>query len=151
MSRWDPHCARNLVLGTSFSDAAAAINAEARRLRETEGCNVVVCIAHTLNAKTFAAKLVGVDALVAGHEHINLNENVTRADSKPVRVVEAGSAFAEVGLLSIPYEYDTRGTENTIDDTVTVPADKSVETLYTAKSVNDLLADPDSLLPEPTQ
>lgn len=134
---------KDLVLGTSFSDAAAAINAEARRLRETEGCNVVVCIAHTLNAKTFAAKLVGVDALVAGHEHINLNENVTGADSKPVRVVEAGSAFAEVGLLSIPYEYDTRGTENTIDDTVTVPADKSVETLYTAKSVNDLLADPD--------
>ncbi len=134
---------KDLVLGTSFSDAAAAINAEARRLRETEGCNVVVCIAHTLNAKTFAAKLVGVDALVAGHEHINLNENVTGLTASRC-VVEAGSAFAEVGLLSIPYEYDTRGTENTIDDTVTVPADKSVETLYTAKSVNDLLADPDN-------
>ena len=67
----------DLVAGTSFSSAANAINAEAKRLRETEGCNVVVCIAHTLNAKTFAAKLVGVDALVAGHEHINLDENVT--------------------------------------------------------------------------
>lgn len=67
----------DLVAGTSFSSAANAINAEAKRLRETEGCNVVVCIAHTLNAKTFAAKLVGVDALIAGHEHINLDENVT--------------------------------------------------------------------------
>lgn len=132
---------KDLVLGTSFSDAAAAINAEARRLRETEGCNVVVCIAHTLNAKTFAAKLVGVDALVAGHEHINLNENVTGADGKPVRVVEAGSAFAEVGLLSIPYEYDTRGTETTNDDMVTVSAGDSDEKLYTAKDVDDLLAD----------
>lgn len=132
----------DLVRGTSFSDAAVAINAEAKRLREDEGCNVIVCIAHTLNAKTFAAKLVGVDALVAGHEHINLDENVTGTDGKPVRVVEAGSAFAEVGLLSIPYKYDTNGAETTDDDMVTVPADDSDEKLYTAKNVNDLLADP---------
>lgn len=134
----------DLVAGTSFSDAADAINAEAKRLREDEGCNVIVCIAHTLNAKTFAAKLVGVDTLVAGHEHINLDENVTGADGKPVRVVEAGSAFAEVGLLSIPYEYDTRGTETTNDDMVTVSAGDSDEKLYTAKDVDDLLADPNN-------
>lgn len=134
----------DLVAGTSFSGAADAINAEAKRLREDEGCNVIVCIAHTLNAKTFAAKLVGVDALVAGHEHINLDENVTGTDGKPVRAVEAGSAFSEVGLLSIPYEYDTRGTETTNDDMVTVSAGDSAETLYTAKDVDDLLADPNN-------
>ena len=133
----------DLVAGTSFSSAAGAINAEAKRLREDEGCNVVVCIAHTLNAKTFAAQLDGVDALIAGHEHVNLDENVTGADGKPVRVVEAGSAFAEVGLLSIPYEYATKGTEATDDDEITVPAADSAEKLYTAKDVNDLLADPD--------
>ena len=133
----------DLVRGTSFSNAAMAINAEAKRLREDQGCNVVVCIAHTLNAKTFAAQLDGVDALIAGHEHVNLDENVTGADGKSVRVVEAGSAFAEVGLLSIPYEYDTKGTEATDDDVITVPAGDSVEKLYTAKDVNDLLADPD--------
>ena len=133
----------DLVAGTSFSSAANAINAEAKRLREVEGRNVVVCIAHTLNAKTFAAQLDGVDALIAGHEHINLDENVTGADGKPVRVVEAGSAFAEVGLLSIPYEYDTKGTEATDDDTVAVYAGESDEKLYTAKDVNDLLVDPD--------
>lgn len=133
----------DLVAGTSFSSAAQAINDEAKRLRENEGCNVVVCIAHTLNAKTFAAQLDGVDALIAGHEHINLDENVTGADGKPVRVVEAGSAFAEAGLLSIPYEYDTKGTEATDDDVITVPAADSVEKLYTAKDVNDLLTDPD--------
>lgn len=134
----------DLVAGTSFSGAADAINAEAKRLREDEGCNVIVCIAHTLNAKTFAAKLVGVDTLVAGHEHINLDENVTGADGKPVRVVEAGSAFTEVGLLSIPYEYDTRSTETTNDDMVTVSAGDSDEKLYTAKDVDDLLADPNN-------
>lgn len=133
----------DLVAGTSFSSAAGAINAEAKRLREDQGCNVIVCIAHTLNAKTFAAQLDGVDALIAGHEHINLDENVTGADGKPVRVVEAGSAFAEVGLLSVPYEYDTKGTESADDDTVAVYAGESVEKLYTAKDVNDLLADPD--------
>lgn len=133
----------DLVAGTLFSGAADAINAEAKRLREDEGCNVIVCIAHALNAKAFAAQLNGVDALVAGHEHINLDENVTGADGKPVRVVEAGSAFAEVGLLSIPYEYDTKGTETTNDDIVTVSASDSAETLYAAKDVNDLLADPD--------
>ena len=126
----------DLVAGTSFSSAADAINAEAKRLREKEGCNVVVCIAHTLNAKTFAAQLDGVDALIAGHEHINLDENVTGADGKPVRVVE-------VGLLSIPYEYDTKGTESTDDDTVAVYAGESDEKLYTAKDVNGLLTDPD--------
>lgn len=133
----------DLVAGTSFSGAADAINAEAKRLREDEGCNVIVCIAHALNAEAFAAQLNGVDALVAGHEHINLDESVTGADGKPVRVVEAGSAFAEVGLLSIPYEYDTKGTETTNDDIVTVSASDSAETLYAAKDVNDLLADPD--------
>ncbi len=138
-----PSLRADLVAGTSFSSAADAINAEAKRLREVKGCNVVVCIAHTLNAKTFAAQLDGVDALIAGHEHINLDENVTGVDGKPVRVVEAGSAFAEVGLLSIPYEYDTKGTEATDDDVITVPAADSVEKLYTAKDVNDLLADPD--------
>lgn len=133
----------DLVAGTSFSSAASAINAEAKRLREDQSCNVIVCIAHTLNAKAFAAQLKGVDALIAGHEHINLDENVTGADGKPVRIVEAGSAFAEVGLLSIPYDYDTKGTEATEDDVITVPAGDSVEKLYTAKDVNDLLADPD--------
>ena len=132
----------DLVAGTSFSSAANAINTEAEQLRR-EGCDVVVCIAHTLDAKTFATQLVGVDALIAGHEHINLNEKVTGADGKTIHVVEAGSAFAEVGLLSIPYKYDTNGTETTDDDTVTVPADGSDERLYTAKNVNDLLADPD--------
>lgn len=132
----------DLIEGTSFSGAVDAINAEAKRLREDEGCNVIVCIAHTLNAKPFAARLAGVDALVAGHEHINLNEKVTGADGKTIHVVEAGSAFAEVGLLSVPYEYDTKGTESTDDDTVAVYADKSDEKLYTAKDVNVLLTDP---------
>lgn len=132
----------DLIEGTSFSGAVDAINAEAKRLREDEGCNVIVCIAHTLNAKTFAARLAGVDALVAGHEHINLNEKVTGADGKTIHVVEAGSAFAEVGLLSVPYEYDTKSTESTDDDTVAVYADKSDEKLYTAKDVNVLLTDP---------
>lgn len=134
----------DLVKGTSFSGAANAINAEAKRLRETEGCDVVVCIAHTLNAKAFATQLAGVDALIAGHEHINLNEKATGADGKTIHVVEAGSAFAEVGLLSIPYKYDTQGTETTDDDMVAVPADNSIETLYTAKDVNDLLSDPNN-------
>lgn len=131
----------DLVAGTSFSSAANAINAEAAQLRK-EGCDVVVCIAHTLDAKTFATRLRGVDALIAGHEHINLNEKVTGADGKTIHVVEAGSAFAEVGLLSVPYEYDTKGTESTDDDTVAVYADKSDEKLYTAKDVNVLLTDP---------
>lgn len=131
----------DLVAGTSFSSAANAINAEAEQLRK-EGCDVVVCIAHTLDAKTFATRLRGVDALIAGHEHINLNEKVTGADGKTIHVVEAGSAFAEVGLLSVPYEYDTKGTESTDDDTVAVYADKSDEKLYTAKDVNVLLIDP---------
>lgn len=131
----------DLVAGTSFSSAANAINAEAEQLRK-EGCDVVVCIAHTLDAKTFATRLRGVDALIAGHEHINLNEKVTGADGKTIHVVEAGSAFAEVGLLSVPYEYDTKGTESTDDDTVAVYADKSDEKLYTAKDVNVLLTDP---------
>ena len=131
----------DLVAGTSFSSAANAINAEAEQLRK-EGCDVVVCIAHTLDAKTFATRLRGVDALIAGHEHINLNEKVTGADDKTIHVVEAGSAFAEVGLLSIPYQYDTKGTESTDDDTAAVYEDKSDEKLYTAKDVNVLLTDP---------
>lgn len=47
----------DLVAGTSFSGAANAINAEAEQLRK-ESCDVVVCIAHTLDAKTFATRSV---------------------------------------------------------------------------------------------
>lgn len=95
----------DLVAGTSFSSAANAINAEAEQLRK-EGCDVVVCIAHTLDAKTFATRLRGVDALIAGHEHINLNEKVTGADGKTIHVVEAGSAFAE-GWGCFPFRTNT--------------------------------------------
>ena len=75
---------------------------------------MVIALTHNQDPRAFAAELRGVDAVVAGHEHIAINETVTAADGRSVAVVEAASSpsvayFGSIGLLSIDVERNAEG------------------------------------------
>lgn len=75
---------------------------------------MVIALTHNQDPRAFAAELRGVDAVVAGHEHIAINETVTAADGRSVAVVEAASSpsvayFGSIGLLSIEVERNAEG------------------------------------------
>ena len=90
--------------GTVIEPAAAAASSEAARLRREEGCDIVVVLTHSTDPSGFAASLSGVDAVVAGHEHIEMDETVEAADGRQVPVVEAGCYFQDIGLLELELE-----------------------------------------------
>nr|WP_317413984.1 bifunctional UDP-sugar hydrolase/5'-nucleotidase [uncultured Solibaculum sp.] len=91
------------VEGLDFSDDAQSITDAAQKLRE-EGCDIVVALSHQLYCDEFIAGTRGIDVLIAGHEHAVLDESYPDADGKPVKVVEAGCYFENVGILSIVYD-----------------------------------------------
>lgn len=97
--------APNNVEGLAFEDSVATANETAAALREA-GAEVVVALTHNEDPQAFASATKGVDAVVAGHEHIAINEIVTSADGRSVAVVEAASSpsaayFGSIGLLAL--------------------------------------------------
>lgn len=55
-----------------------------------------------------------IEAVIAGHEHLAINETVTAADGRSVAVVEAASSpsaayFGSIGLLSLDVAEDADG------------------------------------------
>lgn len=93
------------VEGLAFEDSVATANETAAALRKA-GAEVVVALTHNEDPQAFASATKGVDAVVAGHEHIAINETVTSADGRSVAVVEVASSpsaayFGSIGLLAL--------------------------------------------------
>lgn len=97
------------VAGLSFADPVAAASSAAADLRE-QGCELVVALTHNEDPQGFAARVSGVDAVVAGHEHVLIDEVVTAADGREVPVVEAGSHLGYVGELELVVDRAEDGT-----------------------------------------
>ncbi len=97
------------VVGLQFTDPVAAANAAAQQLRESEGCAIVIALTHNRDPQAFARQTSGIDAVIAGHEHIVINDAVTNADGKAVPVVEAGYYLRNVGRLTLNLEQDENG------------------------------------------
>ncbi|CZT56293.1 Trifunctional nucleotide phosphoesterase protein YfkN precursor [Eubacteriaceae bacterium CHKCI005] len=91
------------VEGLTFSDDAQTATQLAEKLRQ-EGCDIVIALSHQLYCDEFIAQTKGIDVMIAGHEHVVLDESYPDADGKPVKVVEAGCYFENVGILSITYD-----------------------------------------------
>lgn len=96
------------VAGLSFTDPVAAANETAAALRAA-GADIVICLTHNADPQALAADLVGVDAVIAGHEHLAIDEAVTAADGREVAVVECPSSpsadyFGSIGLLTLQIE-----------------------------------------------
>ena len=97
------------VEGLTFADPVATASSVAAELRE-QGCELVIAITHNKDPQGFAASVTGVDAVIAGHEHILINDVVTSADGRQVPVVEAGSHVSHVGELELTVDRADDGT-----------------------------------------
>ncbi len=101
------------VSGIVFENAVKAANDAAAGLRAA-GAEVVIALTHHEHPREFAAATSGIDAIVAGHEHIAINDAVVGADGRTVAVVEAASSpqadyFGSIGLLSLEVSDDDSG------------------------------------------
>lgn len=119
------------VAGLSFADPAASANEAAAELR-AQGVDVVIALTHSRDPQAFAAATEGIDAVVAGHEHIKIDEAVTSADGRTVPVVEAGCYLAGVGVLELELSRD--------DETGAHEVTGHEETVYDEAAVRGLVA-----------
>ncbi len=123
------------VEGLTFSDDAQEITESAQKLRE-EGCDIVVALSHQLYCDDFIAQTKGIDVLIAGHEHVALDQSYPDADGKSVKVVEAGCYFGNVGVLSITY--DTSEDAIVSMEEEAIPASEAAE-IASDETVSELL------------
>ena len=96
------------VEGLDFQDAVAYARKEAAALK-AEGCDVVIALSHTLDPKSVAAQVDGVDLWLCGHEHIELSESVTTPDGSTTYVSESGYYLNTVGLIDLNCTMDEDG------------------------------------------
>lgn len=91
------------VEGLTFADDAETATKLAQKLRE-DGCDIVIALSHQLYCEDFISRTKGIDVLIAGHEHMVLDNYYPDANGKEVKVVETGYYFQNVGCLSITYD-----------------------------------------------
>ncbi len=113
------------VEGLTFTEEAAKATEIAQLLREKEKCDIVLCLTHQTDCEGFVAATMGIDAVIAGHEHKLIDEEYKDLSGNTVPVVEAGYYFQNVGILSI--------TLNKTDGTV-----KTESTFLTAENTASL-------------
>ncbi len=125
------------VAGLTFADPVEYANDTAEELRDEQGCELVVVITHSADPQELAEKSEGIDAVIAGHEHILIDDVVTSEDGREVPVVEAGSHIGYVGELELAIEkaedgtYSVTGHEETAHTSASlaVTADASITDL----------------------
>ncbi len=98
-----------------FDDEVESANTTAQILREEEDCDVVIAIGHLADCEEFAESTSGIDIVIAGHQHINVNEDVVNADGETVHLTEAGYYFQNVGVLTVEYDSATGEVTATTD------------------------------------
>ena len=133
------------VEGLDFQDAVAYARKEAAALK-AEGCDVVIALSHTLDPKSVAAQVDGVDLWLCGHEHIELSESVTTPDGSKTYVSESGHYLNSVGLIDLTCTMDEDGSVHVDYEKTSVdyeaaqnyPKDASVtDVLDTIKAENE--------------
>lgn len=84
------------IEGLTFVDPVQRANEVAQSMREN-GCDLVVALTHNEDPQEFARQTQGIDAVIAGHEHVLIDETVNNAEGDTVSVVEAGHYFQYAG------------------------------------------------------
>ncbi|MGN1112134.1 MAG: bifunctional metallophosphatase/5'-nucleotidase [Acutalibacteraceae bacterium] len=102
------------VEGLTFADSAEYASKASSQLEEM-GCDVVIGLTHTYNPVELAQSVNGVDLWLAGHEHIDLDTEVTKPDGSRSRVVENGYYLYEAGLIDLDCSLDSNGEVVDID------------------------------------
>ena len=88
---------------------------------EEMGCDVVIALTHTYDPVSLASKVDGVDLWLAGHEHVDIDSEVTTPDGSKSRVIENGYYLYEAGLIDLDCSLDSDGEVVSID----INADKA--------------------------
>ena len=132
------------VAGVQFQDPVKWADKIAAQLKNSEGCDVVIALTHNRDPKGFAAQTTGIDAVIAGHEHVLMDESVTNAAGAQVPVVEAGYYLKNAGVLSLTVDYSKAAdgsaenvTVSSHAETVLSPADA---TGLSDATVSDLIS-----------
>ncbi|MGN0490214.1 bifunctional metallophosphatase/5'-nucleotidase [Ruminococcus sp.] len=108
------------VEGLTFTDSAEYAIKAADEL-EDMGCDVVIALTHTYDPVSLASKVDGVDLWLAGHEHVDIDSEVTTPDGSKSRVIENGYYLYEAGLIDLDCTLDSDGEVVSVD----INADKA--------------------------
>ena len=91
------------VENVRFENSAETATAYANFLRDDENCDIILALTHNANPEKFIAETSGIDAVIAGHQHILIDKYCTDSDGKSVKLVEANCFFKNVGVLTLTY------------------------------------------------
>ena len=96
------------VEGLTFTDTAEYANKAAAELK-AQDCDIVIALSHTYAPDELAAKVSGVDLWLAGHEHLQIDKEVTDAVGAKTRVIESGYYLYSLSTISISGTLDENG------------------------------------------
>ena len=102
------------VEGLTFNDAVAYAGEAVTEL-ENMGCDIVIGLVHAYDPVSLASKVDGVDLWLGGHEHMDIDKEVTTPDGSSSYVIENGYYLYEVGLIEIDCSLNADGEVVDID------------------------------------
>ncbi|MBO0932906.1 bifunctional metallophosphatase/5'-nucleotidase [Fibrella aquatilis] len=104
----------NLYKETRYLDPIDISTDMARRLRQEEKCDYVICLSHlgfkypdaTVSDQVLAAKSKDIDLIIGGHTHTFLDAPVTvnNANGKPMLINQVGFAGINLGRIDLTFE-----------------------------------------------
>lgn len=104
------------VENVRFENSAETATAYANFLRDDENCDIILALTHNANPEKFIAETSGIDAVIAGHQHILIDKYCTDSDGKSVKLVEANCFFKNVGVLTLTYSNE-KGVTDAVEKT----------------------------------
>ena len=105
-----------MLKNVRFENSAETATAYANFLRDDENCDIILALTHNANPEKFIAETSGIDAVIAGHQHILIDKYCTDSDGKSVKLVEANCFFKNVGVLTLTYSNE-KGVTDAVEKT----------------------------------
>lgn len=96
------------IKGLKFEEEAQEATKIAAYLSDVEKCDIILAMTHQSDCKEFVANIKGIDAVLAGHEHILLDESYPDSEGKLVPVVEAGYYMNHIGVMELTLDADSK-------------------------------------------
>ena len=96
------------IAGLTFEEEAQEATKIAQYLNDVEKCDIVLAMTHQSNCEEFIANIKGIDAVLAGHEHIVMDESYPDSEGKLVPVVEAGYYMNDIGVMELTLDAESK-------------------------------------------
>ena len=96
------------IAGLTFEEEAQEATKIAQYLNDVEKCDIVLAMTHQSNCEEFIANIKGIDAVLAGHEHIVMDESYPDSEGQLVPVVEAGYYMNNIGVMELTLDAESK-------------------------------------------